>query len=55
MRNLLWLALAAFIVRFSPADPVSQGGTDWRDEAWDIYDEIASGPADDDMLPRSAP
>jgi hypothetical protein len=48
MRRWLWLALWFYILRWAPADPVSQGGTDF-------WDECAAGPADDEDLSRRAP
>lgn len=49
MKWLIWVAVsvAAVMLIFAPRKRPSQVGTrPWQDPAWDIYDEIASGPAD---------
>ena len=48
--GLLWAALALYgrIDHELAANEAREGElSDWASAAWDIYDEIASGPADD--------
>jgi hypothetical protein len=49
-----WWQLAAIVVAaalliLAPWRRPNSGQADWRNATWDIYDEIASGPADDDI------
>jgi hypothetical protein len=49
MRWLTWIAVsvAAIMLILAPSRQPSQVGTrPWDDPTFDIYDEIASGPAD---------
>lgn len=60
MRWILGLlaVLAVYVLSYIVARPnlgQPEPTIDWRDAAWDFWDECAAGPADDDMLPTSAP
>lgn len=49
-----WWQLAAIVVAaalliLAPSRRPNLGQADRRNAEWDIYDEIASGPADDDI------
>jgi hypothetical protein len=40
------LIVAAYCLILAPSRPKLGRPRPWQDEAWDIYDSIASGPAD---------